>query len=82
VTHPIREARLKPEHAGFYPGLEPGVWYSAATIAEFLVARARTLRGHNDPPQRTLNTEHFEFRGGSPSAGLDRRASRSRSSDR
>ena len=82
MTHPIREARLKPEHAGAYPGLEPGVWYSAGTIAEFLVARARTLRGHNDPPQRTLNTEHFEFRGGSPGAGGGRDGTRSRVTDR
>ena len=82
MTHPIREARLKPEHAGAYPGLEPGVWYSAATVAEFLVARARTLRGHSDPPQRTLNTEHFEFRGGAPAAAVGRGGSRSRTTDR
>lgn len=81
MTHPIREARLKPEHTGAYPGLEPGVWYSAATIAEFLVARARTLRGHSDPPQRTLNTEHFEFRGGSPSSSSERGGTRSRRTD-
>jgi hypothetical protein len=64
--HPIREARLKPEFASEYPGLEPGVWYPAAMIAEFLLTRENALRGIADPPARPLATEHFEFRGGSP----------------
>ncbi|HLS47921.1 MAG TPA: hypothetical protein VK012_05340 [Gemmatimonadales bacterium] len=64
--HPIREARLKPEFATQYPGLEPGVWYPAATIAELLLTRDSTLRGPDDPPARPLTTEHFEFRGGTP----------------
>ena len=70
--HPIREARLRPEFADLYDGLTPGVWYAAATVAEFLITRAATLHGPDDPPQRRLSTEHFEFRGGSP-AGEARR---------
>jgi hypothetical protein len=62
--HPIREARLKPEFASEYPGLEPGVWYPAATIAEFLLTQQSTLGGPE--AARALATEHFEFRGGSP----------------
>src|SRR5690348_4268179 len=27
---PLREARLKPEYAELYPGVEAGVWYTAA----------------------------------------------------
>ena len=65
--HPIREARLRPEFADLYDGLTPGVWYAAATVAEFLITRAATLQANEDAPQRRLNTEHFEFRGGSPS---------------
>ena len=65
--HPIREARLRPEFADLYDGLTPGVWYAAATVAEFLITRAATLQANDDATQRRLNTEHFEFRGGSPS---------------
>ena len=71
--HPHREARLKPEYASEYPGLEPGVWYPAATIAEFLLTRESALRGVGDPPVRVLAAEHFEFRGGSPAGGADAR---------
>lgn len=67
--HPIREARLRPEFAELYEGLTPGTWYAAATVAEFLITRAATLHGPDQPPLRRLNTEHFEFRGGSPAAG-------------
>jgi hypothetical protein len=69
-VHPIREARLRPEFAELYAGLTPGAWYAAATIVEFLITRATTLHGPHEPPQRRLNTEHFEFRGGSPGGGL------------
>jgi len=44
-------------------------------VAEFLITRAATLHGPDDPPQRRLSTEHFEFRGGSP-AGEARRPGR------
>ena len=30
----VREARLRPEFAPLYPGLEPGVWQDAAALAE------------------------------------------------
>lgn len=64
--HPLREAKLKPEYGYLYPGLEPGSWFAAATVAEFLIARARTQRAAHGGPQRSLNPEHFEFRGGTP----------------
>ncbi|MFL5470791.1 MAG: hypothetical protein ACJ8AM_00400, partial [Gemmatimonadales bacterium] len=28
----IREARLRPEFASLYPGVEPGVWLPATTV--------------------------------------------------
>ena len=74
-----REARLKPEYANLYPGLEPGAWFAAATFADFLVARGRTARSLSDPPQRSLNPEHFEFRGGT--TPVDSRDGRTRVSD-
>jgi hypothetical protein len=30
----MREARLRPEFAPLYPGLEPGTWHDAKTLAE------------------------------------------------
>ena len=30
----MREARLQPEFAASYPGLEPGAWQDAAVLAE------------------------------------------------
>ncbi len=71
MAHPPREARLKSEFAEQYPGLVPGVWHPAASIAAYLLTRQRTLGG-KDPmerPARPIPTEHFEFRGGSPASG-------------
>jgi hypothetical protein len=61
---PLREARLKPEFAELYPGVESGVWYTAATLAEHLLTRF--LRGDTPDrslPERILDDGHFEFRG-------------------
>ena len=61
---PLREARLKPEFAELYPGIEPGLRYTAATQAEHLLARY--LRGDTPDrslPERILDDGHFEFRG-------------------
>lgn len=77
----IREARLRPEFADRYPGLEPGVWFIAATLAEHLMGRyarrpSRDVSGPGagagavaEPPVRVLDPEHFEFRGTGPSGG-------------
>ena len=59
-----RQARLRPEYAGRYPGIQPGVWESAAVLCD-RVRAGGLLRG---PPlgwsERALPPEHFEFRGG------------------
>jgi hypothetical protein len=61
---PLREARLKPEFAGLYPGIEPGEWYTAATLAEHLLARfIRQDAYQRSLPERILDDHHFEFRG-------------------
>jgi hypothetical protein len=61
----VREARLKPEFAAEYSGIEPGVWSSAAGLAERLITRLlREGVPDEDLPQRVLNPAHFEFRGG------------------
>ena len=66
----VREARLRPDHADLYPGIEPGVWFIAATLAEHLDLR-RSRVGEDEPPSglRTLSSEHFEFRGGEKPVG-------------
>ena len=64
IEAPPREARLRPEFADRYPGVDPDVWYIAATLAEHLLARF--LRGGDTgsaPPDRIMDPEHFEFRG-------------------
>ena len=60
----VREARLRPDHAGHYPGIEPGVWFTAATLAEHLDRRLAREGGGAATAPRVLSPEHFEFRGG------------------
>jgi hypothetical protein len=60
-----REARLKPEFAAEYSGIEPGVWSSAAGLAERLITRLlREGVPDGELPQRVLDPAHFDFRGG------------------
>ncbi len=62
----FREARLRREFAVKYVGIEPGVWFSAAGLAEKLITRLlREGVPDEELPQRVLDPMHFEFRGGS-----------------
>jgi hypothetical protein len=58
-----REACLKTEFADLYPGLRPGVWYSAAWLSARQLART-PCDGAAASIAHVLNEEHFEFRGG------------------
>ena len=59
-----REACLRREFAALYPYLTPGVWESAAVLADRVVANilgrpnARFISR-----ERALDPAHFEFRG-------------------
>lgn len=65
----VREARLRPGFAQKYVGIEPGVWFSAAGLAERLITRLlREGVSDDELPQRVLDPTHFEFRGGEGSA--------------
>jgi hypothetical protein len=62
-----REARLKAEHEGLYPGLEPGVWMPVEALLRHITnlihqdrSKAAVITG-----TRLLHQEHFEFRGSS-----------------
>ena len=79
--HPeVREARLRPEFAGLYPGLEPGVWQDAAALAEQMLTEhlVRPSPGYM-LSDRVLVKEHFEFRGGNH--GNRPRSARTRRTD-
>jgi hypothetical protein len=58
-----REARLRPEFATHYPYLTPGVWESAAVLADRVVASILGgSEGRLISRERALDPEHFEFR--------------------
>ena len=71
-----REARLRPECADQYPGIQADVWVSAAMLSDRVIARALL---HGSPAgwrERALSPEHFEFRGGDQEGGRPRREDR------
>jgi len=71
-----REARLRLECAGRYPGIQAGVWEPAAVLCDRVLA-AGLLRGaHLGWRERVLPPEHFEFRGESPQGQRPRREDR------
>ena len=72
----IREARLRPEYADLYPGVQPDVWMPANVVGQQLLlwhlATAAVPQG-----ERLMADEHFEFRGGrarAPTNGTRTRA--------
>jgi hypothetical protein len=79
----VREARLKPEFAHLYPALEPGQWESAAMMADRVVAwlLRQPDRGYL-APDRALQSEHFDFRGGTGSEPQRLHRRRGQASDR
>ena len=65
----FREAMLRAEFAQKYVGIEPGIWFSAAGLAEKLITRLlREGVSDEELPQRVLDPTHFEFRSGEGSA--------------
>jgi hypothetical protein len=74
----IREARLRTEFAGEYPGMTPGEWMPVRELARLLVERVHARR-RDGRPGRTFDPTHFEFRGGE--VGPRRAATRTRSTD-
>jgi hypothetical protein len=59
-----REARLRPEFAGRYPYLTPGVWLSASNLSDQVIAAVLGRpEGRFISRERALDPEHFEFRG-------------------
>lgn len=59
----IREARLRPEYAAHYPGIEPGRWTPALRIVE-AIDHTLCQGSARYSAQLRLPREHFDFRGG------------------
>jgi hypothetical protein len=63
---PVREARLRPEWAALYPGLEADVWMVAAQLVPLALRHRLQDQPTWEFTRRILVDEHFEFRGGRP----------------
>ena len=62
--HSLRQARLRPEFAELYPPLEPGEWIPAAVASARMLLWQTRQPGASRLAQRTLDPQHFDFRGG------------------
>ncbi len=71
-----REARLRSEHAGRYPGIQAGIWEPAATLCDRVMAGGLLRGSPLDWRDRVLPPEHFEFRGEGPQGQRPRREDR------
>ena len=58
----IREARLKPEYASLYPGVQPDAWMPASAIGQQLLLWHLTAPA-TPQGERLISEAHFEFRG-------------------
>jgi hypothetical protein len=65
LTATVRQAKLKPECADFYPTLPARMWTPAACLTE-LVTSYRRARPDKPEKGRSLSEADFEFRGGFP----------------
>lgn len=68
MANALREARLREQYVGLYPGLSPGTWLPAREVAEHIVDVVRRERGRLGVHGRLMADEHFDFRGGETEA--------------
>ena len=59
-----REARLRPEWADLYPGVQPDIWHVAAELVPHVLRHRLRNQGAWEFTRRILLDDHFEFRGG------------------
>ena len=71
-----REARLRAEYAGHYPGIRAGVWEPAAVLCDRVLAGGLLRGSPLGWSERVLPAEHFEFRGEGPQGERPRREDR------
>jgi hypothetical protein len=72
MSNALREARLREQYVGLYPGLTPGTWLPAREVAEHIVDVVRREGGRLGVHGRLMADEHFDFRGGDSAAGEQR----------
>jgi hypothetical protein len=68
VNGTIREARLRPEYASLYPGVQPDVWMPASAVGQQLLLWHLTAPAMPQA-ERLMAEGHFEFRGGQKRVG-------------
>jgi hypothetical protein len=66
IATAVREARLRSEWAGLYPGLEAGRWMVASRLVPLVLRHRLRDQSTWEFTRRILVEEHFEFRGGRP----------------
>jgi hypothetical protein len=76
----MRQARLKPEFADLYPPLEADEWIPAAVASARMLLWQTRQPGATGLAERTLDPQHFDFRGG-PAAGESPRTAGTRFGD-
>src|SRR5690348_2695673 len=65
-----RDARLRPEYAGWYPGIQIPLWLPAKAVGRAVTRQLLEGEPHHlrpprwEPGLRILDDRHFEFRGG------------------
>jgi hypothetical protein len=60
----VRQARLRPQWASLYPGLEAGRWIVASRLVPLVLRHRLQDERSWEFTRRILVDEHFEFRGG------------------
>ena len=74
-----RQVRLKPQHAGLYPGILAAEWVPAWAMAERLLALAEEAGVR--PNERVCDSRHFDLRGGTNRSAPELRDLRTPRSD-
>ena len=59
----VRQACLRPEYAGRYPLIPPGLWFPAKAMARLLAGEVHEQL-NRQADRRALDPTHFQFRGG------------------
>lgn len=74
-----REARLKEQFAGLYPGIKPGIWLPVERVIRQVTDLIHQDRSKSGviTGERLLRDEHFDYRGASARpAGLPENSTR------
>lgn len=70
IVMTVRQARLRPEWAALYPGLQVGRWIVASRLVPLVLRHRLQDQPTWEFTRRILVDEHFEFRGGRPRDNL------------